>query len=213
MSRFLNDGFTKDLSSGLSIVALLAVGYSLNGESQLVYAANGPSPKLAAQSDGRLKASRDDAAAKASDPLIDSIIEEMRQRHRPDVEPAPLKDQRNLLEGEGSAGAPPVEFDDYHATAYCLKGRTASGEYTRRGFIAADPSVLPIGTVVHLQAPGYSGRYRVMDTGRFIRGKKIDVYVPSLREARQFGRQQIKLAVISRPIERRPGRRVVAASM
>src|SRR6267143_3719180 len=41
---------------------------------------------------------------------------------------------------------------DFHATAYCLKGRTASGVDTRPGMIAADPRVLPLGTVVHIRA-------------------------------------------------------------
>lgn len=49
------------------------------------------------------------------------------------------------------------ELQDFHATAYCLKGRTASGQYTRRGVIAADPRVLPIGTVVQIQAGRYTG--------------------------------------------------------
>jgi len=88
-----------------------------------------------------------------------------------------------------------VNFD---ATAYCLKGRTASGIDTRPGVIAADPRVLPMGTVVHLRAGRYTGTYTVMDTGSRIRGRRVDVYVPTHKEAVQFGRQQVKIKVIDR---------------
>ena len=90
------------------------------------------------------------------------------------------------------------ELIDFHATAYCLKGRTASGINTRPGVIAADPSVLPLGTVVHLRAGRYTGTYTVMDTGALIKGRRVDVYVPSYREAVEFGRQKVKLKVIGR---------------
>ncbi len=87
---------------------------------------------------------------------------------------------------------------DFHATAYCLKGRTATGEYVRQGFVAADPKVLPLGTMVHIEAGKYTGVYRVADTGGAIKGNKIDIYVPNYQEAKQFGRKRIKVKVLSR---------------
>ena len=52
------------------------------------------------------------------------------------------------------------------ATAYCQSGTTASGNQTRRGIVAADPRVLPLGTTIRIVAPvgGYSTTYRVEDT-------------------------------------------------
>lgn len=99
--------------------------------------------------------------------------------------------------------APTVTFDelelvDFDATAYCLKGRTASGIDTRPGVIAADPRVLPIGTVVHLRAGQYTGTYTVMDTGGRIKGRRVDVYLQTHREAIQFGRRQVKIKIIGR---------------
>jgi len=88
---------------------------------------------------------------------------------------------------------PPASFQ---ATAYALRGITASGIYVRRGVIAADPRVIPIGSVVQILTPGYSGVYTVQDTGRLIKGKIVDVWLPSTREARYFGRRKIKLHVI-----------------
>lgn len=84
----------------------------------------------------------------------------------------------------------------FQATAYALRGITASGIYVRRGVIAADPRVIPIGSVVQITTPGYSGVYTVQDTGRLIKGKIVDVWLPSTREARFFGRRQIKLHVL-----------------
>jgi 3D (Asp-Asp-Asp) domain-containing protein len=87
---------------------------------------------------------------------------------------------------------------DFHATAYCLKGRTATGETIRQGFVAADPKVLPLGTLVHIQAGRYTGVYKVADTGGSIKGRKIDIYIPSYQEAKSFGRQTIKVKVLGR---------------
>lgn len=84
------------------------------------------------------------------------------------------------------------------ATAYSLHGRTASGRYVSRGLIAADPRVLPLGTRVRLEAGSYSGEYTVADTGGVIRGRKIDIWMPTSGEALRFGRQQIKLVVLGR---------------
>ncbi|MFY9609091.1 MAG: 3D domain-containing protein [Blastocatellia bacterium] len=90
------------------------------------------------------------------------------------------------------------ELLDFQATAYCLKGRTASGQHVRPGVIAADPKLLPLGTVVHLRAGSYTGTYTVLDTGGRIRGRIIDVYVPTYREAMQFGRRPVKIKVLGR---------------
>ena len=85
----------------------------------------------------------------------------------------------------------------YVATAYSLRGRTASGRMVSRGLIAADPSVLPLGSRVRLDHPGYSGEYIVADTGGAIRGRHIDIWTPSTGEAMRFGRRTVKLTVLS----------------
>jgi 3D (Asp-Asp-Asp) domain-containing protein len=85
----------------------------------------------------------------------------------------------------------------YVATAYSLRGRTASGRMVSRGLIAADPRVLPLGSRVRLEHPGYSGEYLVADTGGLIRGRRIDIWTPTSREAMRFGRRNVKLTVLS----------------
>lgn len=82
------------------------------------------------------------------------------------------------------------------ATAYCLKGVTRSGVRVRRGIVAADPSRIPLGSVIQVRAGRYSGIYRVLDTGSAIKGEIIDIYVPDFHEAKRFGRQRIQLRVL-----------------
>ncbi len=81
----------------------------------------------------------------------------------------------------------------YSATAYCLSGRTAMGHGVRRGIIAADPRVLKLGSKITIKAGPYSGTYLVSDTGGVIKGKKLDIWMPSCTEARRFGRRSVQV--------------------
>lgn len=87
--------------------------------------------------------------------------------------------------------------EHYSATAYALRGRTATGRSVARGIIAADPRVLPLGSRVRIEAGNWSGEYLVADTGGKIKGKKIDIWVPNSGEAIRFGRRTVKLIVLS----------------
>ena len=81
----------------------------------------------------------------------------------------------------------------FSASAYCFSGRTAMGHGVRRGLIAADPRVLKLGSRVYVNAGPWSGTYLVSDTGGAIKGKKIDIWVPSCSEARRFGRRTVQI--------------------
>ncbi|MEP6703851.1 MAG: 3D domain-containing protein [Acidobacteriota bacterium] len=95
-----------------------------------------------------------------------------------------------------AAGAGAASKGSFTATAYCLKGRTALGHGVRRGLIAADPRVLRLGSRVNLGGGTYSGQYLVSDTGGNIKGRRIDIWVPSCSEARRFGRRTVSLGVL-----------------
>lgn len=86
----------------------------------------------------------------------------------------------------------------YRATAYCLQGRTAGGGGVRRGIVAADSRILPLGTRIQITAGSYSGTYVVADTGGAIRGRILDVWVPSCSEAKRFGRKTVTVSVLGR---------------
>ena len=82
------------------------------------------------------------------------------------------------------------------ATAYCDSGRTRSGERTHVGVVAADPRVFPIGTVLRIPSRGRT--YEVLDTGSAIKGRHVDIYMPSCRAARRFGRRRVQVQIVSR---------------
>jgi 3D (Asp-Asp-Asp) domain-containing protein len=68
-----------------------------------------------------------------------------------------------------------------------------------KGLIAADPRHLPLGSRVRIDAGSWSGEYLVADTGALVRGKRIDIWTPSTRDAMRFGRRTVKLTVLSFP--------------
>jgi 3D (Asp-Asp-Asp) domain-containing protein len=87
----------------------------------------------------------------------------------------------------------------FQATAYSLKGATATGTRARKGVVAADPRLLPHGSVVEVKGAGrYSGRYKVADAGPGVKGHKVDIFVPNQQKARQFGRKKVRVKVLKR---------------
>lgn len=90
------------------------------------------------------------------------------------------------------------EAVSFRATAYCLQGRTAMGGGVRRGIVAADPRVLPLGSRIQLTAGAYSGTYTVADTGGSVRGRKLDIWVPSCSEARRFGSRSVTVSKLGK---------------
>jgi 3D (Asp-Asp-Asp) domain-containing protein len=86
----------------------------------------------------------------------------------------------------------------FSATAYCKGETTASGVGVRTGIAAADPAILPVGSVVRLETPNprYSGVWTVMDTGPAVRGRSVDLYLWSCTEALKFGRRKVRLTVL-----------------
>lgn len=85
-------------------------------------------------------------------------------------------------------------------TAYCngCSGVTATGIDLRANpgqkVIAVDPSVIPLGSKVHVE--GY-GTAIAGDTGGAIKGNKIDIFVPSKSEAMNFGVKTVKIQVLN----------------
>jgi 3D (Asp-Asp-Asp) domain-containing protein len=97
------------------------------------------------------------------------------------------------------------KWTKFIATAYSISGETKAQTLTQEGrTLAADPRVLPIGTVVEIRNAGpYSGQYVVCDTGRKIVGHKLDIYIASTHEAMQFGKRKVKVRIL-KPAPRTP---------
>jgi 3D (Asp-Asp-Asp) domain-containing protein len=86
----------------------------------------------------------------------------------------------------------------FSATAYCKGIVTASGVAAQSGIAAADPELLPVGSVIEVDSlpQKYNGIYTVMDTGPAVQGRQVDVYMWSCNEALLFGRRPIHLTVL-----------------
>jgi 3D (Asp-Asp-Asp) domain-containing protein len=73
-------------------------------------------------------------------------------------------------------------------------GVTASGIEASAGTVAADPKVFKFGT--RLEIPGY-GIGRVEDVGGAIKGRHIDLWFPSHKEALKWGRRWLKVVPVA----------------
>ena len=105
---------------------------------------------------------------------------------------------RQAMVAEAAAPPQPGSTLQFTATAYCKGETTASGVVVRTGIAAADPALLPVGTVVRLDTPDsrYDGIWTVMDTGPAVQGRVIDLYLWNCHDALKFGRRPIRLTVL-----------------
>ena len=72
-------------------------------------------------------------------------------------------------------------------------GVTATGMVARRGVVAVDPDIIPLGSRLYI--PGY-GEAIAADTGGAIVGDTIDLCMESYDEAIEFGRRSVEVYVI-----------------
>ncbi len=86
----------------------------------------------------------------------------------------------------------------FRATAYCKGTTTASGAGIQTGIAAADPDLLPVGSVIQVNSlgPRYDGIYTILDTGPRVKGRQIDIYMWNCNEALAFGRRTLSLQVM-----------------
>ncbi|WP_017729524.1 G5 and 3D domain-containing protein [Halalkalibacterium ligniniphilum] len=86
----------------------------------------------------------------------------------------------------------------YTANCAGCSGITATGINLNNNrhakVIAVDPSVIPLGTRVHVE--GY-GTAIAGDTGGAIRGHKIDLHMPTKAEAQRWGRRTVKITILN----------------
>jgi len=93
--------------------------------------------------------------------------------------------------GDGTGGAASGTLT-VSATAYYLPGHTATGAPVGWGIVAVDPSVIPLGT--RMTVPGY-GEGIAADTGSAVVGNTIDLWFPSLAQARAWGRRTVTITL------------------
>jgi 3D (Asp-Asp-Asp) domain-containing protein len=86
----------------------------------------------------------------------------------------------------------------FATTAYCKGTTTASGTTVQTGIAAADPDLLPVGSVIQIDTLGarYNGIYTILDTGPAVQGRHIDLYMWSCNEALVFGAKKATISVL-----------------
>ena len=116
---------------------------------------------------------------------------------------ATMLDSRDTARPTASSGTfmPPPEPGarlSFAATAYCKGLTTHAGVAVQAGIAAADPALLPLGSIVEVDTPDsrYDGIYSILDTGPAVQGAEIDIYMWSCHEALRFGRKPVRLTVL-----------------
>jgi 3D (Asp-Asp-Asp) domain-containing protein len=88
------------------------------------------------------------------------------------------------------------------ASAYTMNCKRCSGttaiginlkKHPNIKVISVDPKVIKLGTKVYVEGYGYA---IAADTGSAIKGNKIDIFIPSQREALQWGRRTVKVTIL-----------------
>lgn len=97
----------------------------------------------------------------------------------------------------GNAETLTVSATAYTADCEGCSGVTATGidlnENPNQKVIAVDPKVIPLGSTVYVE--GY-GKAIAGDTGGAIKGKKIDLFMSSEKQALKWGRQQVEVKIL-----------------
>jgi 3D (Asp-Asp-Asp) domain-containing protein len=90
-----------------------------------------------------------------------------------------------------------VKATAYTANCKNCSGITATGINLKKNpklkVISVDPRVIKLGTKVYVEGYGYA---IAGDTGGAIKGKKIDIFVPSYKKAIQWGRKTVKVKIL-----------------
>ncbi|NPC94935.1 DUF348 domain-containing protein [Bacillus sp. WMMC1349] len=91
-----------------------------------------------------------------------------------------------------------VSSTAYTASCNGCSGSTATGFNLKANpgskVIAVDPSVIPLGSRVHVEGYGYA---IAADTGSAIKGRKIDVFFPNKPSAYRWGNKRVKIKVLN----------------
>lgn len=103
---------------------------------------------------------------------------------------------------------------DVYATAYCAcksccgkspshpaYGVTAMGTKAAHGTVAVDPRVISLGSKLYIEGIGSTYDYgysQALDTGRAIKGNKIDLYFESHSEALKWGKKKVRVYILDK---------------
>ena len=107
------------------------------------------------------------------------------------------KDTGSILPSEPVEGRKTImntsAYNSKEAQTDSTPNVTAYGTKTRWGVVAADPSVFPRGTKLYIEGFGYAV---VEDTGRKVKGNRIDIWMKDEKQAVNWGRRKAVVIVL-----------------
>ncbi|MFZ5943307.1 MAG: 3D domain-containing protein [Bacillota bacterium] len=81
------------------------------------------------------------------------------------------------------------------ATAYTHTGnKTYTGAWPKRGTVAVDPKIIPLGSKLYIDGYGYG---TAQDIGTAIKGERIDLFMETKEEAIKWGRKPVRVFVLN----------------
>ena len=99
----------------------------------------------------------------------------------------------SVIDGMTYTKSIPMKVTAYTPFDPGCNGITATGTVAKKGVVAVDPSVIPLGTRVYV--PGY-GVAIAEDVGGAIKGSRLDVCIESTGEAMQWGVKNIPVYIL-----------------
>jgi 3D (Asp-Asp-Asp) domain-containing protein len=117
--------------------------------------------------------------------IVDGIVGEDTYQH--------LAHERQETSRGGMSRSMYMDASAYSAFDPGNGNRTATGRLLKKGIVAVDPDVIPLGTKLYI--PGY-GDALAGDVGSSIRGNKIDMAFDTHEEAISFGRQNVIVYIV-----------------
>ncbi|HHW47783.1 MAG TPA: DUF348 domain-containing protein [Clostridiaceae bacterium] len=78
-------------------------------------------------------------------------------------------------------------------------GMTYTGIKAKKGVVAVDPKVIPLGTRLYIEVPGSAPDYGfaiAADIGSAVKGNKIDLYMEDVKSARSWGVRPVKVYIL-----------------
>ncbi|MBP2640191.1 MAG: hypothetical protein H6Q66_1142 [Firmicutes bacterium] len=102
--------------------------------------------------------------------------------------------QRSTTEPARYSRSLTMSASGYSAYDTGNSSRTCNGNIVRKGLVAVDPSVIPLGTRLYISGYGYA---IADDIGGSIKGNHIDLAFDSHNEALQFGRQKVTVFILN----------------
>jgi len=97
--------------------------------------------------------------------------------------------------GEETAVEKILTATAYGPPLFPEKSLTRAGQPIGWGVIAVDPKVIPLGTILSFPEIFPGKKFRAIDTGKKVKGARVDIWLPEEEAVKQFGRRRITAVI------------------